>query len=59
MLPVGGGHSTEVAFELLTQQPRVQFSAFLKIISEELFLLDAAEINQRHFFECGKACTIR
>ena len=33
----GGGHSTEVAFALLTQQPRVQFPAFPKIF-------DVAEI---------------
>ena len=36
---------TEVAFVLLNQQPRVQFSALL-------FYFDAAEIYQRHDLEC-------
>ena len=36
----GGLHSTEVAFLLLTQQPQVRFSAFLKIY------FDVTEIYQ-------------
>ena len=58
VLSLGGGqHSTEVAFALLTQQPRVRFSAFPRIFptdfSDGLIVLDVAEINQRHL-ECGK-----
>ena len=61
---VWGLHSTEVAFALLTQKPRVQFTAFprifqknyfRRIISDVLFLLANAEIDQQHFLECGKA----
>ena len=56
--PLGGWHSTEVAFALLTQQPQVRFSAFprifLTIFSDKLFILDVAEINRRLFLECGK-----
>ena len=36
--PEGGGHSTEVAFVLLTHLPRVWFSAFLKFIIWIYFL---------------------
>ena len=47
----GGGerHSTEVAFAHLTQQPRVrlsqEFGRIPKNFSDELFILDVAEIN--------------
>ena len=55
---VGGRHSSEVAFALFTQQPRVQFLAFPRIFSDKLylkkFILDVAKINQRHFLDCGQ-----
>ena len=41
-----GLHSTEVAYLLLSQQPQVWFSAFLR-----LFSLDIAEIYLRHWLE--------
>ena len=34
-----GRHSTEVAFELLTQLPRSRFSAFPKIFFQRFFFL--------------------
>ena len=49
----GGQHSTKVAFALLTQHPLVQFSVF-PIIFLKKYILDVAEIYQRHFLECGK-----
>ena len=46
-MKVGGLHSTEVAYLLLTQQPRVQFQAFpQKIFIEKI--IDVAEVNQQH-----------
>ena len=46
-MKVGGLHSTEVAYLLLTQQPRVQFPAFpQKIFIEKI--IDVAEVNQQH-----------
>ena len=42
----GGGHSTEAAFALLTQQPRVRFSAFPRnflTIFLKKFILDVAD----------------
>ena len=42
----GGGHSSEAAFALLTQQPRLRFSTFTRVF------LDVAEINRRNL-ECG------
>ena len=55
---VGGRHSSEVAFVVLTQQPRVRFSAFPRIFSDKLylkkFILDVAKINRRHFLDCGQ-----
>ena len=54
---VGGQHSSEVAFALLTHQPGVRFLAFPRIFSDKLylkkFILDVAKINRRHL-ECGK-----
>ena len=47
-----GGGNAEVAFALLTRQPRVRFLAFPRMFP---IILDAAEINRRHFLECGKA----
>ena len=47
-----GRHSTEVAFALLTQQPRVKFSAFPRVFLKK-FIIDVAEIYRQHL-ECGK-----
>ena len=44
---MGGRHSPEVAFALLTQQPRVRFPAFPSNFH------DVAEVYRRHL-ECGK-----
>ena len=49
---LGGRHRKEVAFVLLTQQPRVGFSAFPRIFLKK-FVLDVAELNRRHL-ESGK-----
>ena len=43
---VGRGlHSTEVAYLLLTQQPRVRFPVFLNFFRGKI--VDVAEVNQR------------
>ena len=42
-------HSTEVAYLLLTQQPRVQFPAFQKNLRGKM--IKVAEVNQRHWLE--------
>ena len=39
-----------VAFELLTQLPQVQFSAFSKVICHDL---NAAEIYRWHYLDVG------
>ena len=36
---LGGQHSTEVAFALLTQQPRIRFSVFARIFLKKSFLM--------------------
>ena len=44
-----GLQSTEVAYLLLTQQPRVQFPAFQKKLRGKI--IKVAEVNQRHWLE--------
>ena len=44
-----GLHSTEVAYFLLTQWPRVRFHAFPKIFMGKI--IDVAEVNQRRGLE--------
>ena len=48
-----GWRSSEVVLTLLTHKPRVRFLAFPRTFLKNY--PSVTEINQRHFFECGKA----